>query len=125
MNRTLGWTAGLAVTAAVALTGSTVAVGQAATTHHPVAHSSRPGRQGAVIRIHDFAFHTPASVGRGATVTVHNKDGMTHTVTSNGGLFGVRVPAHGTRTFRAPSKNGDYRFHCNIHTSMHGVLHVR
>ena len=47
------------------------------------------------------------------------------TVTRNGGGFSVIVPAHSSRTFRAPAKVGDYRFHCMFHSSMHGTLKVR
>jgi plastocyanin len=126
MNRTLGWTAGLALAGAVALTGATVANGQAATPHQaaPGHSATSTSRTGPVIKIHDYGFHTPSSVTRGATVTVRNKDATTHSVTSNSGLFGVTIPAHSTRTFKAPGSAGAYHFHCKFHSEMHGVLHV-
>jgi len=34
------------------------------------------------------------------------------------------VPGGSTQTFTAPSKAGSYKFHCNIHSSMHGTLTV-
>lgn len=127
MKRTTVLTSGLAVTAALALSGYTVAAGQAATPHQPSARHaggfSDPAT-GPVIAISNYTFHAPASVGRGATVTVRNRDDTTHTVTSNSGLFGMRVPANSSRTFKAPGKVGDYHFHCKIH-SMHGTLRVR
>lgn len=127
MKRTTLITSGFAVAAAVALSGYTVGAGQAATPHQTSAHHagvfSDPAT-GPVIRIENYKFHAPTSVGRGATVTIRNRDNTLHTVTSNSGLFGVRVPAHSTRTITAPGKVGDYRFHCRIH-SMHGTLRVR
>lgn len=79
---------------------------------------------GPVVTIKGYAFHAPLSVRKGATVTVTNRDGVTHTLTNNAGLFGVRVPAHSSRTFKAPGKAGSYRFHCKLHSSMTGTLKV-
>jgi plastocyanin len=79
---------------------------------------------GPVVTIKNYAFHAPVSVKNGATGTVTNRDGVTHTLTNNAGIFGVRVPAHSSRTFRAPATAGAYKFHCKIHTTMHGILHV-
>ena len=132
MNRSTLRTTGL-VAAAAALTvgGYTLAgAGQAATPAHAPMGSMSMGATvykatGPVIRIADYTFHAPVSLKKGATVTVRNTDGTTHTVTSNAGLFGVRVPAHSTRTFRAPGRVGNFSFHCNFHANMHGTLRVR
>jgi plastocyanin len=77
------------------------------------------------ISIKGFAFHVLRTVARGHQVKVVNHDGTAHSVTRNGGGFSVIVPAHSSRTFRAPAKAGDYRFHCMFHSSMHGTLKVR
>ena len=70
MKRTTVITSGLAVTAALALSGYTVAAGQAATPHQSSARHaggfSDPAT-GPVIGISNYTFHAPASVGRGVT----------------------------------------------------------
>ena len=76
------------------------------------------------IMIKDFTFTVPASVSPGATVTVHNMDGLAHTVTADGGDFDSPAPA-GNSTFTAPTKPGSYPFHCSIHPEMHGTLVVK
>jgi plastocyanin len=98
----------------------------AAVSHRPVSvHQLVSATTGSTIGIHSFAFHTPISVRPGATVTVVNHDGTTHSVTRNGGGFSVIVPAHSTRTFRAPRAAGNYGFHCMFHSDMHATLRVR
>ena len=76
------------------------------------------------ITIKDLAF-TSKSVAPGATVTVKNNDTVQHTVTSDkSGLFDVTVDAGKSETFKAPAA-GTYKFHCNIHSQMHGTLTVQ
>jgi plastocyanin len=56
---------------------------------------------------------------------VSNNDTPTHTVTSDDGKsFDVTVNPGKTATFTAPSSPGTYKFHCKIHSSMHGTLTV-
>lgn len=87
--------------------------------HNPSHHLATP-----TITIQAFTYKTPASVRHGATIKVINKDSVRHTVTSNtAGKFNVAVPAHSSRTFKAPVK-GTYGFHCTLHPSMKGTLHV-
>ena len=83
-----------------------------------------PSGAGGTISITNFTF-SAATVKAGSTVTVSNNDTPTHTVTSDdGSSFNVMVNAGKTATFTAPSKPGTYKFHCNIHHQMHGVLIV-
>ena len=72
-----------------------------------------------------FTFHTTA-VKAGSTVTVSNTSSAQHTVTADdaSGGFNVTIDAGKTATFTAPAKAGTYKFHCNIHSSMHGLLTV-
>src|SRR3954471_5282168 len=64
----------------------------------------------------------PATAG--STVTVTNNDSVTHTVTAdNGTSFDMKVDAGKTVTFTAPAA-GTYKFHCKIHSNMHGTLVV-
>jgi plastocyanin len=77
------------------------------------------------ITIKSFSFTTPDSVSPGATITVENKDGTAHTVTSDTGNAFDDAASPGTSTFTAPTKPGSYPFHCTIHPSMHGTLVVK
>jgi plastocyanin len=76
------------------------------------------------ISIQNFSFST-TPVKAGATVTVKNNDSTEHTVTSDDGKsFDLTMQPDSTQTFTAPGKAGSYKFHCNIHSSMHGTLTV-
>lgn len=83
----------------------------------------------ATLTIESFAFH-PASltVAPGATVTVHNADKSTHTVTASGASKGAfdtgDISPGATATFSAPTKPGSYTYICNIHQFMMGTLIV-
>jgi plastocyanin len=76
------------------------------------------------ITISSFVYHTPASVKRGVLVNVVNKDAVKHTVTNPGGRFNITVPAHSTRSFRAPRVVGSFKINCSFHPTMHGLLKV-
>jgi plastocyanin len=87
--------------------------------------SSAAGSTASTITIEDFGFTTPDSVSPGATITVDNKDGTAHTVTSDAGNAFDDAASPGASTFTAPTKPGSYPFHCTIHPSMHGTLVVK
>lgn len=92
------------------------------TGHHTAA---APPADTIVIRNFSFAPGT-LSVAPGATITVHNEDGATHTVTATDKSFDTGdVPGGGTATFRAPTKPGHYAYICQIHQYMTGSLVVR
>ena len=79
------------------------------------------------ITISNFMF-TPmhAAVAPGSTVSVTNKDSVTHTLTATGGRFNTGDIGPGqTKTFTAPSKAGTYNYICNIHQYMMGTIVVR
>jgi plastocyanin len=77
------------------------------------------------ITISGTKFPPSTSVKSGATVTVKNDDSFAHTVTSDDGTsFNITVDGGKTGTFTAPSKAGSFKFHCNIHSTMHGTLTV-
>lgn len=117
----------VALAAPIALTGcdSTSSSAGAA----PSSSQSTPGdgtatSSAAVITIQDFAFTTPPSVSPGAEITVHNTDGLAHTVTADErGGFDSPAPA-GDSSFTAPTTPGSHPFHCTIHPGMHGNLVV-
>jgi plastocyanin len=98
------------------LPGTTVA-GQSATT---VAGSA----SAADVTIKGFAF-TTKPVKAGAKVTIKNEDSATHTFTADDGSFNSgNVDAGKTDDITAPSQAGDYKVHCEIHSSMTGTLTV-
>jgi plastocyanin len=88
--------------------------------------SSSPQAGTAVITIANFAFNPDTlRVAPGAVVTVHNEDGVTHTVTSLSGAFNTGdIPAGTTVHFSAPTTPGNYPYRCNIHQFMTGTLVV-
>ncbi len=79
------------------------------------------------ITISNFMFSPMhASVAPGSTVSVTNKDSVTHTLTASGGRFNTGDIGPGqTKTFTAPSKTGTYDYICNIHQYMMGTIVVR
>lgn len=88
--------------------------------------SSSPSVSGAAdITISGTSFSDVTPVKAGATVTVKNDDPFAHTVTADNGEFNTNnIDGGKTVTFTAPSTPGSYKFHCNIHSSMHGTLTV-
>ena len=85
------------------------------------------GTAGTAITIKSFAFSpTPMKVAAGASVTVKNADGTTHTLTSDDKTsFDIgRTDGGASKTFTAPSKAGSYAYHCAIHDYMKGTLVV-
>ena len=107
----------------ILLLAGLLAVGLAACGSSSKSSSSSGSTGAAEITIQNLAF-TAKPVKAGATVTVKNMDGTTHTVTADKGGFNVTVPGGGTATFTAPAAAGSYAFHCNIHSFMHGTLTV-
>ena len=77
---------------------------------------------GVVVTIKNFTFSTKP-VKAGESFQVENKDDTEHTFTSDDGKFDVKVPAGKTVTVDALTA-GTYKFHCSIHSSMHGTLEV-
>jgi plastocyanin len=79
------------------------------------------------ITISNFMFSPMhAAVAPGSTVSVTNKDSVTHTLTAAGGRFNTGDIGPGqTKTFTAPSKAGTYNYICNIHQYMMGTIVVR
>jgi len=91
------------------------------------AGSSASGTKTDAITISNYMFSPmSASVAPGATVTVTNKDSVTHTLTATGGQFNTGDIGGGqSKTFTAPTKAGSYHYICNIHQYMMGTITVR
>ncbi|MGI8760537.1 MAG: cupredoxin domain-containing protein [Jatrophihabitantaceae bacterium] len=140
----------VSVAGAALLAGGLAACGSSGTTHtntasvantpsatSPSSSSSAPAVGGSssgssastgavTITIKNYSYTVPASVQPGAKITVHNEDGVSHTVTADSGAkFDVTVPGSGTAMLTAPSQPGSYKFHCNFHGNMHGTLVVK
>ena len=102
-----------------------LAVGLAACGSSSKKSDSGGGSGTAQITIKDFSFTVAGSVTAGSTVTVKNDGPSTHTVTADKGEFNTgNVDGGSTMTFTAPSKPGDYAFHCSIHPTMKATLKV-
>jgi plastocyanin len=93
---------------------------------HPAASKSTSASSDH-ITISNFMF-SPMSdeVAPGATVSVTNSDGVTHTLSATGGQFNTgQIGSHQTKTFRAPSTPGTYHYICQIHQYMMGTIVVK
>jgi plastocyanin len=92
----------------------------------PSTSSGDGAATGNTIVIQNFAFSPKTlTVRPGTTVTVDNKDSVTHTLTSVSGVFNTMdVSAGSSAHFVAPSKAGTYSYRCNIHQYMTGTLVV-
>jgi plastocyanin len=90
------------------------------------ASSSGGGSSSDSITIHNFAFSpTTVTVAPGATVTVTNKDQVTHTLSATKGAFNTGdIPTGQSKTFTAPKTPGTYMYFCMIHQYMTGTLVV-
>jgi plastocyanin len=89
--------------------------------------SSSAASSAGTITISNFMFMPMTdAVAPGATISVHNTDSVTHTLTATGGQFNTGDIAAGqTKTFTAPTKAGTYHYICNIHQYMMGTITVR
>jgi plastocyanin len=79
----------------------------------------------AAITIKNFAFKpTPLTVKAGTKITVTNKDGTTHTLTSDTGKFDAGSIDGGNSASIMVKKPGTYKYHCEIHDFMKGTIKV-
>ena len=113
--------------AACSSSGSATSTTKAATTPTTASGSASSGATAKdAITIKNFSF-APSSitVAPGATVTVTNKDQVTHTLTSTKGAFDTGDIGSGqSKTFTAPNTPGTYTYICSIHQYMAGTLVV-
>ena len=69
---------------------------------------------------------SPDTVTVGQTVSWKNNDGSTHTSTSDGSGWNTgNILAGATSTPIVMNTAGSFPYHCNIHTSMTGILVVQ
>jgi plastocyanin len=88
---------------------------------------SSSSSSGTSITISNFMFQPMSlTVAPGSMVKVTNKDSATHTLTATGGQFNTgNITQNETKTFKAPTKPGTYRYICNIHQYMMGSIVVK
>jgi plastocyanin len=100
--------------------------GKSVTSPVSSAGSSSSSSHSTSIIISNYMF-SPMSdtVAPGATISVTNKDGVAHTLTSSNGAFDSgNIGPHQTKIFKAPSKPGTYSYICSIHQYMTGTIRV-
>ena len=114
--------------AALALVGAlATACGSSGTTGTTAAASSTTSTAtaGPTLTIANMAFGQPLTVAAGTQITIVNNDSVEHSVTSDtAGTFDVEVDGGEHKTLTAPSRPGDYPFHCKYHPSMKSALTV-
>jgi plastocyanin len=121
----------LGVRALVAVSALILGAGLAACGSTPSSGTPGAAQGGAVtsstIDIKNIAFAPNViTVTPGATISVKNEDGVTHTLTSTSGKFNTGDVASGqTVHFTAPTTPGTYPYRCNIHQYMTGMVVVR
>ena len=77
------------------------------------------------VQIVDFAFNPGRiTISRGTRVRWTNTGSTRHTSTSNGGVWDSGSIAPGATFSRLFRRAGTFRYHCAIHTQMHGKIVV-
>ncbi|MFN8472841.1 MAG: cupredoxin domain-containing protein [Anaerolineae bacterium] len=77
------------------------------------------------VSIQNFAFN-PATITvcQGATVRWTNMDAAPHTTTSDTGVWDSGILTTGQTFSFTFNTLGDFPYHCNVHPTMHGLVHV-
>jgi plastocyanin len=76
-------------------------------------------------KIEGFAFHPDTiKVNAGQKLSWTNDDTATHTVTADDASFDSGSLAAGKAFSFTFSKPGTFKYHCSIHSSMHGAVDV-
>ena len=76
------------------------------------------------VRVIDFAFRPRSlTIARGTVVRWVNRGDVTHTTTSNTGLWNQRL-APGETFRRRFRRMGTFAYHCSIHSQMTGTITV-
>jgi plastocyanin len=97
--------------------------GSPTTTTAPTTSAAGTPAGGTAVAINNFAF-SPATlqVKLGQQVTWTNQQqGVTHTVTADGGTFDHPMPSGATFSFTFATA-GSFAYHRKIHPSMHGTI---
>jgi plastocyanin len=77
------------------------------------------------VEMKNIAFNpNKLTVPVGTKVTFTNQDSVTHTVTSDTGLFDSGNISHGNQFEFTFKEKGTYNYHCSIHPGMTGTIVV-
>lgn len=77
------------------------------------------------VKIVDLAFRPKTiTITKGTRVKWTNRGSVSHTTTSNRGLWNSGVLAPGETFSRVFKKAGTFKYHCTIHSTMHGKIIV-
>jgi plastocyanin len=118
-------TGSLVVCAAAAAFTAGALIVNAADDPAPVAAAPAAAAGASTLTIKDFAF-SAVTAKPGATITVVNRDGVSHTVTADAKAFNTGPVKPGASVaLRAPTAPGTYKFFCAIHPDMTGTLIVK
>ena len=116
---------GCALVAALILSGA-CGGGSSGTKSSSATTTSRPTEAGAqTVAIQNFKFNPePLNAKQGSKVTVAIlDDGIPHSVTADDGSFdtGIFMKTNGPKTITV-SKTGTIKYHCQVHSFMHGTI---
>jgi plastocyanin len=113
------------VTSVVALVVPTVAAVAVVMTFALTSSTGPVAAKGATIEIANYAFRPAVlRVKAGTTIRITNTDPTLHTVTANDHSFATSTLASGAHTTIVVLVPGMYRYHCNFHSFMVGVIQV-
>jgi plastocyanin len=77
------------------------------------------------VKIVDFAFRPRTiTIAKGTKVRWANRGAVNHTTTSNKGLWDSGILAPGGTFSHVFKRVGIFRYHCSIHSTMHGKIIV-
>ncbi|HEY5982799.1 MAG TPA: cupredoxin domain-containing protein, partial [Anaerolineales bacterium] len=98
---------------------------QPSATTEPAPQPSAATQSEAAVTIQGFAFGPDVlTVKVGTKVTWTNKDGTTHTVTSDSGAWNTARLSPGATFARVFDQAGSFGYHCSIHSTMTGTIVV-
>jgi plastocyanin len=125
MNKRLTWVASAMVGAALAgifgcSKDSSNPYGTTTSTQSP------PPSQSSTIVMMNLAFDPGTlTVSKGTAVTWQNNDGVTHTSTSDNGVWDTGNISPGASKNVTFSNAGTFKYHCSIHPGMTGTIVVQ
>jgi plastocyanin len=123
MNKILAWVA-LALVGA-ALAGVLGCSKDSSNPYGSSSGSSTPPPSNTVVMM-NIAFNPGTlTVSAGTTVTWQNNDGITHTSTSDTGVWDTGNIAGGTSKSVTFPNAGTFKYHCTIHAGMTGTIVVQ
>ncbi|HEX2426249.1 MAG TPA: cupredoxin domain-containing protein [Actinomycetota bacterium] len=115
---------GITMVAAAALVGSP-AVPSVASVRVPSNRALSAATSVQRVKIVNFAFKPKTiTITKGTKVKWTNRGTVNHTTTSNSGVWDSGPLAPGQTFSRLFKRAGTFRYHCSIHSTMHGKIIV-